>query len=191
LTDKEKSDITALKSGNIKAYESLFRQYYAALVIFAGKYVSDLDVAREIVQDFFVKLYEKRLSLSIDVSVKSYLYRSVYNGCINYLNQRNIHEKHIKNIGLERELLDDPEDEIRSVDLQKKIFDSIEELPFRCRQIFKMKRFEGFKNEEIANRLNLSKRTVETQMSKALKILRSNLSGYEFLILYLNLIMFY
>ncbi|MBN2481598.1 MAG: RNA polymerase sigma-70 factor [Bacteroidales bacterium] len=172
-------EITSLRSGDISAYESLFRQYYAALVLFAAKYVSDIDLAREIVQDFFVRLYEKRVSISIDVSIKSYLYRSVYNSCINYLNQRNIHEKHASNIRLESVMEEDVENEIMTIDLQQKIFEIIEELPLKCRQIFKMNRFEGLKNEEIARMLNLSKRTVETQISKALKILRTRLSGYE------------
>lgn len=139
-----------------------------------------MDIAREIVQDLFVKLYEKRQSISIDVSVKSYLYRSVYNSCINYLNQRNMHEKHIKNISLEKEVDTNPENEIMVVDLQRKIYEIIENLPVKCRKIFKMNRFEGFKNEEIAQMLNLSKRTVETQISKALKILKNKLSNYEY-----------
>ncbi len=160
----------------------MFKQYYAVLVVYALKYVSDMDIAREIVQDLFVKLYEKRLSISIDVSVKSYLYRSVYNSCINYLNQRTMHEKHIKNISFEKEKEEDinPENEIMAVDLQRKIYEIIENLPVKCRKIFKMNRFEGLKNEEIAQILNLSKRTVETQISKALKTLKNKLSDYEY-----------
>lgn len=137
-----------------------------------------MDLAREIVQDFFVKLYEKRNSLSIDTSVKSYLYRSVYNSCINFINQKNMQEKHLKNIILDRNDEENLENEINSVELQYKIFEAIEKLPSKCRRIFKMNRLEGFKNDEIAAQLNLSKRTVETQISKALKILRTKLSDY-------------
>ena len=160
------------------AFEQLFRQYYAPLVVYANKYVSDIDLAREIVQDFFVKLYEKRNTLSIDTSVKSYLYRSVYNSCINFINQKNMQEKHLKIIILERNDEENLENEINSVELQHKIFKAIEELPSKCRRIFKMNRLEGLKNDEIASELNLSKRTVETQISKALKILRTKLSDY-------------
>ncbi len=137
-----------------------------------------MDIAREIVQDFFVKLYEKRHNLSVETSVKSYLYRSVYNCCLNYLNQRSIQDKHLKSIDLERVDEDNLESEISSVELQYRIHQVIEELPARCRKIFKMNRLEGIKNEEIATQLNLSKRTVETQISKALKILRKRLSDY-------------
>lgn len=164
--------------GGIGAFEQLFKRYYAPLVVYASKYVSGTDVAREIVQDFFVRLYEKRHSLSIDVSVKSYLYRSVYNSCINYINQRNIQDKHLKSIDIERNEEENLENEIFSVELQNKIAEVIEELPAKCRMVFKMNRIEGMKNEEIAIKLNLSKRTVETQISKALKILRKKLAEY-------------
>jgi len=159
-------------------FEVLFKQYYAPLVVYACKYVSDIDIAREIVQDFFVRLYEKRQSLSIDTSVKSYLYRSVYNCCINYFNQRNIQEKHLKSIDLERDDEENLEREINTVELQQQINKVINSLPAKCQRIFKMNRYEGLKNEEIAQLLNLSKRTVETQISKALKILRKRLSDY-------------
>ena len=140
--------------------------------------MSSIDIAREIVQDFFVRLYEKRQTLSIGVSVKSYLYRSVYNCCINYFNQRNIQEKHLKSIDLERDVEENLQSEIDTIELQYKIHEVIEELPTKCQRIFKMNRLEGLKNEEIANQLNLSKRTVETQISKALKILRNKLANY-------------
>lgn len=90
-----------------------------------------------------------------------------------------MHEKHVQNIKLEKQMEDDPENEIMTIDLQQKIYEIIEKMPVKCRQIFKMNRFEGLKNEEIAQMLNLSKRTVETQISKALKILRNKLSGYD------------
>src|SRR5512133_2847355 len=88
---------TDVYMGNLDNFEALFKQYYAPLVVYACKYVPERDVAREIVQDFFVKLFEKRSSLTIDTSLKSYLYRSVYNACMNYINQRSIQEKHIRN----------------------------------------------------------------------------------------------
>ncbi len=163
---------------SMESFEALFKQYYAPLVVYASRYVSGIDVAREIVQDFFVKLYEKRNAINIDVSVKSYLYRSVYNCCINFLNQRNLQDRHLKIIAQERVEEDNLENEIQTVELQYKISEIIEELPARCKRIFKMNRIEGMKNDEIAEALGLSKRTVETQISKALKILRKKLNDY-------------
>lgn len=178
MDNKDNKSAFHAGSGSIAAFEDLFKQYYASLVVFACKYVSDTDIAREIVQDFFVRLYEKRQTLSIDISVKSYLYRSVYHCCINYINQRNIQDKHLKNIDLERDNEDNLESEINTIELQQRIYEVIDSLPAKCKRIFKMNRLEGLKNEEIAMQLNLSKRTVETQISKALKILRKKLSDY-------------
>jgi RNA polymerase sigma-70 factor (family 1) len=179
-SEKKNNELsTALPTGSLDNFEALFKQYYAPLVVYACKYIPEKDAAREIVQDFFVKLFEKRSSLTIDTSLKSYLYRSVYNACMNYINQRSIQEKHIKNIDLERNDEENLENEINSVELQARIFNIIEALPPKCKKIFKMNRLEGMKNEEIAVKLKLSKRTVETQISKALKILRNKLSDYN------------
>jgi len=159
------------------AFELLFREYYGPLVAYAFRFTGNLDTAREIVQDFFVRLYERQNALTIESSLRAYLYRSVYNCCINYSNQKSIQDKHLRNIELERKQSEHLEEEIQTVELQHRIHSMIEALPPRCRQIFKMNRLDGLKNEEIAFRLNLSKRTVETQISKALKILRKKLKN--------------
>jgi RNA polymerase sigma-70 factor (ECF subfamily) len=185
VDSQNKQNISSLITGTTESYEALFKHYYAPLVVYACKYVSDIDIAREIVQDFFVKLFEKRNSLSIDTSVKSYLYRSVYNCCINYINQRNLQDKHLRNIEFGRENDVYLENEINTIELQQKIYEVIESLPAKCRRIFKMNRLEGLKNEEIAKQLNLSKRTVETQISKALKILRIKLTDFMTIALFL------
>lgn len=167
--------IQKLRSGDEKFYKSVFCEYYPLLTYFANKYVNDLEIAKEIVQEFFVRLYEKRFSLNIDTSFKSYLYKSVYNSCINHLNQIAVREQHhrqIKNTTYEKSVFS--EDDINLVELEKKIYSEIEKLPAQCRRIFKMNRFDGLSNGEIADKLKLSKRTIETQISKALRILRNN-----------------
>jgi RNA polymerase sigma-70 factor (family 1) len=181
LDNRNKQKLATFSAGNLDNFEALFKHFYAPLVVYACKYVGEIDIAREIVQDFFVRLYEKRKTITIDTSIKSYLYRSVCNCCINYIKQRNIQDKHLKYIDMEKEDEGNLENEINRVELQQQIFEAIDSLPARCGIIFKMNRLEGMKNEEIAQKLNLSKRTVETQISKALKILRKKLSGYPVL----------
>lgn len=171
-------DISAFGSNDMEAFEVLFKTYYPPLVAFAYKYVSDLEIAREIVQDFFTRFYEKRNTIVIDTSLKSYLYRSVTNCCINHIKQKNIQDKHLKILEHERVNVDNLENEIYTVELQHKIFRTIEKMPAKCKKIFMMNRFEGLKNEEIALKLQLSKRTIETQISKAIKILRHELKDY-------------
>jgi len=166
-----------LKTGDIHLYELLFKEYYRPLVVYALKFVGDADAAKEIVQEFFVRMYEKRNNLLIDTSLKSYFYRSVYNSCINYLSHMEMRNRHLKNLSVQTEN-DFSENQIDLIELQHRIYDCIEDMPDQCRRIFKMNRFEGLRNEQIAEKLGLSKRTVETQISKALKILRKKLSDY-------------
>lgn len=173
--------IRKLRSGDEKFYKSVFFEYYPLLTFFANKYVNNLDVAKELVQDFFVKLYEKRFALNIQSSFKSYLYKSIYNSCINYLNQsvlRDQHHRQIEYMTDEKTVLSD--DEMNAVELEQEIYAEIERLPEQCKRIFKMNRFDGLSNGIIAEKLNLSKRTVETQISKALKILRKRISKEYF-----------
>jgi RNA polymerase sigma-70 factor, ECF subfamily len=178
LENRNKKKLTSYFEGNLDNFEALFKHFYAPLVVYACKYVGDVDIARDIVQDFFVRLYEKRQSINIDTSIKSYLYRSIFNCCINFKKQRSIQDKHLKNIDMDKDDEGNLENEINRVELQHRIFEVIDSLPAKCSRIFKMNRLEGLKNEEIAQQLNLSKRTVETQISKALKILRKKLSDY-------------
>jgi RNA polymerase sigma-70 factor, ECF subfamily len=166
-----------LKSGNIQLFELLFKEYYRPLVVFAVKYVKDTEAAKEIVQEFFVRLFEKRHSLVIDSSVKSYCYRSIYNSCINYISHAEMHHRHLKSMSLQSEH-EFSDNQVSAIELQNRIYGCIESMPYQCKRIFKMNRIEGLKNEQIAEKLGISKRTVETQISKALKILRKKLADY-------------
>jgi RNA polymerase sigma-70 factor (family 1) len=175
-----------LQTGDIRLFESLFREYYKPLVVYAMKYVRDADAAKEIVQEFFVRLYEKRNSLVINTSLKSYLYRSVYNSCINYISHMEMRSRHLKNLAMQSEN-EFSDNQISLIELQNRIHDSIEDMPNQCKRIFKMNRFEGLRNEQIAEKLGISKRTVETQISKGLKILRKKLADYFPLLLLIML----
>lgn len=166
-----------LKTGDIRLFESLFREYYRPLVVYSMKYVRDVDAAKEIVQEFFVRLYEKRSSLVIDTSLKSYFYRSVYNSCINYISHMEMRNRHIKNLAMQSEN-EFSDNQVALIELQSRIYKSVEAMPEQCRRIFKLNRFEGLRNEQIAEKLGISKRTVETQISKALRILRKKLADY-------------
>ncbi len=166
------------KEKEILKFQKIFEEYYPALVVFAKKYVIDLDTAREIVQNFFVKFYEKRNVLNINSSLKSYLYSSVKNSCLNYLKSNSIKQKHYKNISIQETESNDWSDKMEETELEEKIYRAVNDLPTQCSKIFKMNRFDGYSNKEIADKLNISKRTVETQISKALKKLREKFKDY-------------
>jgi RNA polymerase sigma-70 factor (ECF subfamily) len=164
---------------NLKEFELLFRQYYQMLCNFALKYVNDDDVAEEIVQDLFYILWEKRLELKINTSVKAYLFTAVHNRCLKYIKHRDVENKYKKYyLKHESEIDNESHDFENMGDLYGIINQTLNSLPDRCSRIFILNRFEGLKYHEIANKLSISVKTVEANMGKALKLLRKNLKEY-------------
>ncbi len=157
------------------AFEELFKAHYPAMVLYAHKFVGDTDTARDIAQQVFVNIYEKRKELQIRSSMKSYLFQSVRNTALNRLKQQRVWEKHEEHLSKESTAVELVSQTVEFSELRQSLIRLIEELPPRCRDIFKMNRFEGKKNREIAEELNISIRTVETQISKALKFIREKL----------------
>ena len=160
-----------LDKGNKKAFTDFYIQYFKRLLIESDKYVKDIHVAEEVVQDVFLKIWERSEDLTQIQSIKSYLYRSVINASINYVNrQRNLEQHHQKIVD---EFTEDQADQLdEENELIVLLFDEIEKLPPKCKEIFKMNRFERLKYREIALRLELSERTVENHIANALKLLR-------------------
>ena len=169
-------------------YELVFRQYYESLCHYANSWMKDMDAAEEVVQNTFVKLWEKRESLKLEVSVKSYLYKAVYHASLNEIKHQKVKDKYIKMKGNE-----EPSGELRSEsslrELERRIEAALTKLPEQCRLVFQLSRFEHLKYREIAEVLNISVKTVENQMGKALKLMRQNLSDYLVItIIILNLL---
>jgi len=173
----EQKLIDGLKAGDEISYNQLFNKYYILLTVFACKYVEDSETAREIVQDFFVHIFEIRNSLIITTSLSSYLYQSVRNRCLNHISQIKVREGHLENLKISEASVTNLEDKIIEAELEHQIYQIVSQLPGQCQKIFKMSRVDAKKNGEIANILNISIRTVETQISKALKILRQELKN--------------
>jgi RNA polymerase sigma-70 factor, ECF subfamily len=184
----EKDLIVRLKNGDQTAFELLFHFYYPGLVIYASQFTADRDEAEEIVQDFFVRFWQKHQQILLSDSLKNYLFASVRNGSLNYLKHKKIEDNYLKEIyDLSNEHLAYDTNLYVTSELQEKIKNSIELLPDKCREIFMMSRIRGMKNEEIATKLNLSKRTVESQISNALKVLRIELKDYAGLLILLSI----
>lgn len=180
----EKDLITRFKSGDQTAFELLFHFYYPGLVMYSTQFTTDRVEAEEIVQDFFVRFWQKRQQFIPADSLKSYLFLSVKNGSLNFLKHKKIEEQYIKDMIelANHHLVFDPELYVAS-ELQEKVKEAVDLLPEKCREIFIMSRFRGMKNEEIAEELHLSKRTVETQISKALKVMKVELKDYAGLLM--------
>lgn len=168
MIEDEQELISNLKKGNERAYQLLFELHYAFLISYAAKFLPSIDLSREVVQKVFVRLFEKRHSLHIR-SLKAYLTKSVYYACMEELR---FEKKFVEQRDDDRI---DLEDKLVQAEEEAAIWKAIDDLPEKCRQIFVMNRFDCFNNQQIADILNLSKRTVETQISLALKKLRKNL----------------
>lgn len=180
--------MTAEKSiGNIGemdqgSFERLFREYFPPLMVFARKILVDEDDAREVVHQVFITIWEKRQEIDLSQSLKSYLFTSVHNRSLNVIRDRKkFSSAELPDVAGEW----DVSSTIESMELEEKIMEVIGSLPEKCREIFEMNRFEGLKYSEIAGKLNISVKTVENQMSKALKILREKLLKYMSILLWL------
>jgi RNA polymerase sigma-70 factor (ECF subfamily) len=132
-----------------------------------------MDEAEDIVQAMFIKIWEKRQSLIITHTVKSYLYKAVYHQCINQFDHRAVREKYQEMSLIENSGIQLPE--VFPNELEDRIVTAINSLPKQCRTIFMMSRYQEMKYSEIAKALELSVNTIENQISKALRILRTHL----------------
>ena len=146
--------LEALQKGEEKAFVYLFDRYYEGLLNYAGRIVRETELAHDLVQETFCKLYEDHVNLNIHLSVKSYLYKSVYNSCLNEIK----YQKVVNNY----------------------------KLPERCREVFVLSKVEELSNKEIAEKLNISVKTVEVQMTKALSRLREELEWVLCIIFFVN-----
>lgn len=174
---QEKDLVEAIRVGDMRAFESLFRNFYPALVNYAGTLVRDRDEAEDIVQQLFVHIWDKRTELGIHTSVRSFLFRSVYNASINRIRHVQIRREHAEQVQYQARASSSLQ-ELEGKELSERIARSIEQLPEQCGKIFRMSRYESMKYQEIADALGLSVKTVENQMGKALKLLREDLKEY-------------
>ncbi len=164
-------------------FEELFRTYFNSLCYFAQKYIPDLDTSKEIVHSIFISVWEKREEFDFEKPAKSYLFTSVYNRCMNYIRDRKkFTDSGSAEIILEKESVNN--DHLEAAELESRIWHVIDGLPEKCREVFVLNRFENKKYAEIASQLGISVKTVEAQMSKALRVLRDNLKDYIHLILF-------
>jgi RNA polymerase sigma-70 factor, ECF subfamily len=162
-----------------EGFEILFKQYYEPLCNFVFGMVKDYDASEDVIQELFVKFWEKRNDFPDDISVKAYLYRAARNMALNQIRHFGIK----KDFNLfNRMKMSDAEQGIgnpaETSELQKMIAQAVNELPPERKKIFLMSREDGLKYKEIAGELNISIKTVENQMGKALSTLRTELSDY-------------
>jgi RNA polymerase sigma-70 factor (ECF subfamily) len=163
-------------------FELLFREFFPPLLAFSRRILGDEEDAREVVQQVFIKLWEKREGLDLETSLKSYLFTAVHHRSLNVIRDR----KRFTDSDLPDRATDvDVSQQMEHMELEDRIGEVIAALPEKCREVFELNRFEGLKYGEIAQQLGISVKTVENQMSKALRILREKLARYLAIVLWL------
>ena len=164
---------------NKEVFEALFRAQYSKLCGYANTFVKDQHASEEIVQEVMFRIWVNRDSLQIKTSIGSYLFRAVRNSCMNLLKHVEVREDYkVWNETMGPGSEHSNEDHLIVSELEKKIREAIDALPMERRRVFIMSRYDGLTYAEIARKLDISVKTVENQMGKALKTLREELADY-------------
>jgi RNA polymerase sigma-70 factor (ECF subfamily) len=174
---KTTGDNTNSTAGTVATFEAIFKEHFKALHIYACSFTKDETEAEEIVQSVFCKLWEKKEQIPAMQSVTAYLYKMVYNEGLNYQKHAMVKAKH-KAHALSTPEPGETTDHAALNELRQEIEKAMSDLPEQCRTIFQMSRFEALKYRDIAAKLKISEKTVEGQMTKALRILRTRLSKF-------------
>lgn len=170
--------VNQMKAGDRESFNKIFRRFYSPLMRFCFRFVADEDVSAEIVQDLFVKLWTNREKLNITSSFDSYLMSSVRNSAYTYINKERSHSEAHKMMYISETEESDPSDELQSNNLEESYRRILATMPEKRREVFLASRFDGLKYSEIAEKLKISQKTVESHMGAAIKQLKEGLKDY-------------
>jgi len=189
-----KEIVLKIISGDEVSFEHIYHFYYHRLSYFAKQYLLDTELAKNIVQDVFTELWDKRKGLKYDTNLNAWLFTVTKNKSLKAISQLKSQQNYDNYLKIRQ--LDVNQKSLAEFDTSNFVFEELQEqlkislqkLSPACRRVFEMSRFEDKKNREIAEELNLSIKTVEAQISKALKTLKTDLKDYIPLIYFLFLI---
>jgi RNA polymerase sigma-70 factor, ECF subfamily len=169
------TDIQLLKkigTGDYNAFRLLFDRYYSPLCNFAFRFLRDDFITEDTVQEVFTKIWEDRKSVNINESVKSYLYIAVRNKSLNKIKSESVRQEYTNRF-LENNNIFVTEIRLEQEEFRNYLFQCIEKLPPRCKEVFTKSRFEEMKQEGIASSLDISLKTVKAHIGKALRLIRA------------------
>lgn len=173
------TQIQSLRDGNPLVFEEVFRLHYESLCRYAVSILKKQDEAEDLVQQVFVNFWENREKTIISDSVKGYFFRSVHNKCLNAIKHHKVRAAYADHSSFfDTHYHLEVEENLQAEELQGRIDDAIESLPPECQRVFKMSRVDQLRHKEIAEKLSISVKTVENQIGKALKIMRTSLADY-------------
>jgi len=177
--------LSLLRAGDRSVFTTIYDRYCSVLYRVAFRILNDDSLTKDVVQEAFIMLYEKSAERNI-LNLQAYLFQTVKYQCFMHLRSGRISEKHLHQMNLiiaSNEL----EEEMDAKELQSQLDKSIATLPEKCREVFYLSRFESLTNRKIAERLKISQKTVENQITKALKILHTSVDKLAAFLLFLDL----
>lgn len=181
MEDSDFKILSGIIIGDKSSFDLMFSQYYNKLCNYAATIILDHDVAEDLVQDLFAEIWVTRNKLAIKTSFSAYLYRSIYNSCLDHLKHLKVKDKH-ESI-FPNQNIASFNDSLIFAELLEKLEESIEQLPEQCKKIFRLSRFDNLKYREIAEKLQISENSVDTQIRRALNKLKDDLKEYLITIL--------
>jgi RNA polymerase sigma-70 factor, ECF subfamily len=176
--------VSRIKNGDSCAFEELFFTYCQPLIQFACRFVGDINLAEDLVQEVFLKIWSNRQQLNPSLNIKNYLYVAIKNLALKQLRHQKIRRKVHHQLQFYHSRIPTPEELFDSAEIESTVWNTLNELPDKCRLIFSMNRFDKLTYSEIADILNLSVKTIEFHMGHALACLRKKLNHFlQFLIM--------
>ena len=175
---EERELLASLRTGDQAAFDAIFRLHYAPIVGFAQGLLRDRAAAEDVAQEVMLELWRRRSEVAIQESLRAYLLRAVRNRSLNQLRHANVQRRAEPHLMGEDSVMATGSSELVADELRGAIAAAIAELPPGCREVFEMSRGQGLRYAEIASTLGISVKTVESQMGKALRHLRTRLAAW-------------
>lgn len=176
MTDHELLD--RLRDGSREAFDAIFRAQYARLVGVATGMLRDSAVAEELAQDVMVELWRRRETISIDITIQAYLVRAVRNRVLNHIRHERVAERAEPLLIVDHATSTPADRRASQSEIDAALNSAMSKLPTRCREVFELSRVHGLRYTEIAATMDISVKTVEAQMGKALRILRVEMASW-------------